>query len=882
MKVIKPFPLSLLTRCFEFRGRTSLGVSALVMVGLGGGARKLWQEKDLWTFWATRSEAQWPLEEGIPRVRSEYLVSGSAYNPDPECATCGVGVRIGALHKRLLVHGERYWDGNDIVVPARRFESLPLGWQHTWGGPTFAENPLGMGIENHEVDGHAIRLLPRIEYPQHTLTSSRAQGVAAGLGPIDGMWPQRAAKRGTYDQRWFTEEFPAIASDADWTTFNAASADQQQAEAFRGDEAYAFQGLHPTQPLLEGRLPGLRARTFVTHRRDGEEKFKEIRMRLNTLWCFPGEERAILIFQGLHDIAEDDGADIVHLLGGLEDVDAPRPPEHYLAVRDKRLDKQNGALEALREADLMPADLMVPLFDFAPMENRALERGQRRAEAERQAARDFVASCGMDPDAGHAPAVKLPPPPEVRTLDDLIGLRAAMDAQTATLREEGERGKATMLAEMKQLFAQEKKDFGLIEREMAGLETRGPPRPFAAALVESFEGFIEKGKTTNPAGVQELVEMLADEKLVASWHDGDRKQLQSYRTMAHYQVPADRVVGAASAALRQKVMAHHAARGSFTGWDLTGADLSGLDLSGVDLQGALLESANLTATVLTGADMRGAVLAHATLLSTRCDGARLDRANLGAARIEKSDFAQASLVDAVLQKARVVESSLRGCKIDGIRLDEAVLIEVDFSLSTAEAMLVFYQRDFRNCSFAGARYAQATFVECQLGATDFAGAVLTKCAFVSVNAERANFSGLQIVSGCFAQACVLTGCDFSGASLPNISLRGAQLAGTSFAGARLQGADFSECALAQSDFRAADLREARFVRADLRQALFSSANMIGAVFQHATLNRTDYRQGNLFRSDFARVRGGSDDNRFEAALTTRMRTYPRHRPATAD
>ncbi|MBU1361859.1 MAG: DUF2169 domain-containing protein [Gammaproteobacteria bacterium] len=882
MKVIKAFPVSLITRCFEYRGRTSLGVSALAMVSLGG-ERRLWQEKDLWTFWATRPEAQWPIEEGMPRVRSEYLVSGSAYTHGARATdqrAVAVSARIGTLQKRLVVHGERYWNGDD-VSEAQPFSSLPLGWQHAWGGPDCPENPLGMGMAPHEVDGHRLRMLPRIEHPAHPLASPRTEGRPAGFSPLDGMWPQRAAKRGTYDRQWLTESFPAIASDADWTTFNTAPDDQQQAAPFRGDEDYAFHHLHPERPVLEGRLPGLRARAFVTHRHGGEDKFKEVRMRLNTLWCFPDAERAILIFQGMHEVAEDDGADVIHLLAGLEDLDAPRSAEHYLSVRDKRLDKDRGALEVLRETDLMPADLVVPLFDFdAPRENRALERGQRRAEAERIAARAEVASHGLDPDAGHAPSVKGPPVPEVKTLDDLIGLRAAMEAQRVELAAEAEKGKAALMLDLKQTFDREKADFGAIEREMKGLETRGPPKPFAAGLEEEFHRYIALGKA-NQGDVGELEEMVADQKLLAQWRDGDRKQLQAYRMTAHFQHPADAVDAEASRAIRHKVVAQHAGRGSLAGWDLTGADLSGLELEGADLRGALMESANLTGTRLAHADLSDAVLAHATLVSTHCREARLDRANLGAARIEKADFEGASLVGAVFQKAHVQETSWRGARLDGIRLDDAVLVAVDLSECTCEAMLLFFRRDLRGVRMAGVRFAQCSFVECDMTGIDLAGAGFGKCAFGSVQAQGGRFVGLQIGSGCFVQSCALDQGDFSRAQLSSINFRGASLAGANFALAQLQGSDFSECELQGADFGQADLRAARFVRARLRQASLGSANLMDAVFQHAVLEDTDYRQANLFQSDFARVRLGTGV-RFDAALTTRMRTYPRHRPPAAN
>ncbi|RZL65870.1 MAG: DUF2169 domain-containing protein [Variovorax sp.] len=879
MKVIKPMPLSLITRCFEFRGRIKLGISALLMVPLGGTARKLWLEKDLWAFWAAQPEAAWPLEEGIPRVRSEYLVSGRVFNPNPGHGACALRAQVGAQRKDLVVHGMRHWEGDRMSAPAP-FASLPLGWSQTWGGPRWPENPLGMGMDAVQTADGPVRALPHIEYPHAAVHVPDAQGRPAGLGPIDGMWPQRAALRGTYDQQWLVEHFPAIAPDADWACFNSAPADQQRDEPFSPDEAYAFHHLHPEQAVLQGRLPGLRARAFATTRRDSGERFREIALRLNTLWFFPEAERAVLVFQGMGAIAEDDGADVLHLMGAIEDVGSPRSADHYLAVRDKRLNREHGALESLREEDLMPADLVVPMFDLTPVENRALDRGQRRARAEREAARALVASYGLDPDV-HAPPVDGPALPEIRTLDDLIGLRKEMQDRHAAAVKKGEVDKAKAVADVKQVFEAQQMDFGLIEREMAGLETTGPPRPFADGLVRDFQGFIKAGKA-HGGDVRELEEMLADERLMAHWRDADSKQLVAYRGMAHQQIPASRRTGAAGDPVRHRVAQQVASRGSLAGWDLSGADLHGMDLTGANLRGALMENANLTGALLTGADLSDAVLAHATLQATQAVGAIFDRANLGAAVIERSDFSRASLRNTILQRAQVRETAMCGAVLDGIRLEDATLLAVDFSGAHSKVMLSFFQRDLRHCRFAGVHFAQCLFVECRLDAVDFTGAHLAKCAFVTVQATGAVLCGLRIESGCFAQQCVLDGCDLSRAVLPNLGFRGTSMVGARLAGAMLDGCDFSECDLRGADLGRASLRGARLVRAGLQEASLAGANLMDAVLQHARLDLTDFSRANLYRADLARVRLARHGPGFDTALTTHMRTYPRHRPQAAE
>lgn len=873
MKVFKPLSISVLTRPFEFRDRKMLGFSGLVFVGLGA-TPSVFSEVMLWPFWASRPESTFPLDESIVRSRAEYLISGIAHSPKPGQRGCAVDVEVGRLHKRLLVHGDRYWDGG-VPSIAEPLDSMPLTWERAFGGNEIAENPLGRGAGPTEQGSVRLHWLPNVEDPLRPVTSPRDRVHPAGFGPIDPMWPQRMRYRGTYDDAWLKTQFPAIAADTDWRFFNVAPDDQQQDKPFVGTEEYTFRHLHPTKAELKGRLPGVRVRAFVTQRAEAQEKFKEIKTRLNTLWFFPDAERAILVFQGMHEITEDDGSDIVNLLAALEYLDQPRPAEHYLQVRDKRLDKENGVIEALREEDLMPADLVVPLVDFSPRENRALERGQARAEAERAKARAEVASHGLDPDE-HAPTVKGEPAPQIKSLNDLLSLRMGMDQRMALAKQQAETTKAASVQEAKALFEQSGRDFKLIEREMVGLETRGPPKPFADELLKSFHGHIAAGQS-NKAGIAELEHMVADDKLHVGWREGEAKQRMVYRMTAHLQTPVDRLLGDAVPAVRRRVTAQQAAGGDLRGWDLTGADLSGLDLTGVNLEGAWMERANLSGANLNGANLRDAVLAHADLISVQCRGAVMVRANLGGARIEKADFEGADLTEAIFAKARLAEVSWRGAKLDDIRLGEAKLLNIDCSGAQATQMLTFYQLDLRGFRFADARLQKALFIECDLSGVNFSGAVFEKCAFVTSKAVGARLRGLRIDSGCFAQKCDFSGADFSGAELSNLSFRGTVLTGAVLQGAQLRGSDFSECQLEHADFSGVDARAARFVRAVLAQASFQGANLMDAVFQHASLQDTDYRGANLFQSDFARVRV-APGVRFDGALLTRMRTYPRWRP----
>ncbi|MFE8034337.1 DUF2169 family type VI secretion system accessory protein [Thiohalocapsa marina] len=864
---------SLLTRPFEHGGRFMLGVSVILFSTLGRTSRLL-TEQQLWPFWASRPESQGPLEEGYPRPRAEYLVGATAFTRADRRRACRVRAQVGNLSKELVVWGLRFWEGERPSAPLA-FERLALDWSQTYGGEDFAANPVGMGRRDSEIDGTRMRLLPRVEYPDRPLTRPSAVGRPAGFGPLDQTWATRAAKRGTYDQAWLERDYPGLARDLDGSFFNLAPEDQQQATPFRGDEGYAFDLLHPELDRIEGVLPGLATRVFATRKKAADETFEELSMSLKALWFFPEEERLIQVFQGWMHIGEDDAADVQTLLAAVERLGEARPSEHYRAVQERRRDPDQGALESLRESDLMPADLAVSLFDPPDKPSPAYERAMRRAARERAEARALVAAHGLDPDE-HGPPADLPDPPRIQTLDDLIDIRKRMEAESAALAERLEQEKRNTLDEVRVVAARDGVDMEQIEREMSGDLTRGPPRPNAEPLIADLTRLAEEGRAGG-TDVAELEQMLSDPDTLARWREGDRQQLAAYQATGHHQRPPDPLAEAAREDLRVRVQAELARGGSLAGWDLTRADLSRMDLRGADLSGALLEAADLSGALLDRAKLSRAMLAHARLIATRLIDADLRECNLGAAQIARADLSGADLSEAILERARLGNSTLHGARIEGLRLTDAEVVAVDFSATEADSMVLWREADLRGCSFAGIRYAQAVFQDCNLEETDFTGASITKAAFVGMRARRSCFRDLSLGAGCFALNCQLDGVEFSGARLNEVSFREASLRCANFSRAELRGCDFSGCNLRETRFYAADARGARLVRADLGGADLGSCNLAGAVLQHARLERSELSHANLHEADLARVQVGPGV-RFDGAIFTRARTRPRYRP----
>lgn len=875
MKVIKPQSVGALTRCFEHERRSYLGVSALAFVPLAA-APCLLNEVSMWTFVAETLGSEGALDVGIPKSHAEYLVVGSAHPGGGRATTsCPVRTQVGDLHKELHVFGDRRWKDGAPTDPVP-FEEMPLDWAHAYGGQGFAENPLGRG--------HDRRSLPNVEDPRRRIVDPRDRPEPASFGPIDIAWPQRSALAGTYDQSWLETHHPGFAKDVDWRIFNLAPRDQHQADPWRGDEPYCLENLHPSRPRLEGQLPGLRARSFVTLRRDGDETFEEVALRLTTLWLFPSAERAVLVFQGSMRVHEDDGADVVHLLLGAERLGEPKPVEHYTAVLEQRLDEEEGALHALRDVDLVPEGMPTPPAD-EHAEHRALSASEglvaqnmhRRAVREHERARETIVGFGLDPDAfGLEPPTppRAPPSP-----DELPAVFAELKAEAKQRQAEAEQRAEALRGRLAENIQQMKEQgLDVSAMESIGGEPQGGPPTFTAAGQRAELLALVDDCAASGTDVQALQAMLDDPKTIASWQRGEEQMREAYRRTAHLQ-PAAPSAGAhrdqhTRDALRRAV----AARAPVT-LDLTGVRLDGLDLRGADLRGCFMEGASLRNADLRDAELSGAVLARADLEGANLDGARLVGANLGSATLRDTALRSVDLTDAVLAEARLEGVDLEGACLNGADLRAAHLLQTRARGIEAE-QVVLVECELRDVDLSRARLIKATFLELDLRGSVLRHADLTSATFLGCTAHGLDLSGATLDNARFVKDCDLTEAVLVGAHLGRSNLRGTRLDRADFRGAHLDGSDLSGCSLRGALFHRARAREVMLAKADLGDASLLAADLMKASLRGATLYGVDLRGANLHGADLARVRTDSRV-RLEDARLTKVCIHPKAQRASA-
>ncbi len=331
MKTYKDNNLSLILKPWGYGKKTYLHCGVIAGFHLLNN-EKLFSEQEIWQQ-IPPLLGDTPLDTGMPKIRGEVIVTGSAYGPQgkPVSAT-EVGFVVGDLKKKILVFGDRYFikkvhGGYEISKP-KPFLKMPLDYSRAFGGEDYPLNPMGKGKETK--DKISPIALPNLEYEDHLITSPSDSPPPASFSPIPLTFPQRLKSTGTYDDRWMRERWPYFPEDMDYTFFNLTPEDQQIKDFFKGTENYLLYGLHPEFRRIQGHLPGIRPKLFVYKQKklnkDFSEtnlEFQEVKLKLDTIWFLPDLLMGILIYHGSVTILDDEYADLHRVYLTYHTADEP-------------------------------------------------------------------------------------------------------------------------------------------------------------------------------------------------------------------------------------------------------------------------------------------------------------------------------------------------------------------------------------------------------------------------------------------------------------------------------------------------------------------------------------------------------------------------------
>ncbi len=874
MKTVKPFRVGAMTQTFELDKKFYLTAAILVCFELGDDPGIV-PDVELWRRSTVELGALGVLDECQPKQRGEVLVNGFCFTANAVPRT-GASVRlaIGSVDKTLYVIGDRVFRVDGTASDPTPFTKMPIGYERAFGGPGFPDNPVGVGAASRREGGADVHRLPNVEDPERLIKQRGDQPPPAGFGPYDRTWPKRWSKIGTYDMRWLKTEAPGRARDMDLSHFNTAPDDQQIEGYFRGDETFTLENMHPQKPMLTGRLPRLVGRCFLTQRPEdgGEPVFREVPTHLDTIRLFPHLELGLVVFHALARVHEDDADDVVNLLVGCDDLDAPRPAEHFRDVLTARLDRSKDRGAVLRDEDLVPARVLRKSLGgaFGDMGHLIKSEGhiQRnivaRMERENENTRASLVAAGVKP-----ADVKLPPIPQLDF--DVDAERAMREMEQLLAEEEQQKSRAlrevhAAEARLREQFKGEGRDYDA-ERDKALRDAAGPPKFSAEAEMQRMRDIRQ---LVDNAGqdTSEIDLALEDPVTYERLRRAEEDLRESYRRTAHATpFAAARLGESERARVRQQVEKAHKEGLAFDRMDLTGANLDGIDLTGASFRGAFLESASLVGARLAGADFTGAVLARADLGGADLSGAKLVDANLGGARLVEANLSDvADFTGAILSRVDLSRATIVRSVFDKTSFFEATLDGVDLR-GTKMKNAFFYKNSLPGARFAGAELYQCVFVEVDFTKADFGGASLERSTFVRVDADGSNFLNAKMNNFRAVRSCSFKGCDFRAVELERSTLRDSDLSGSDFSGSKLDSTDFGKARLADANFYRAVARRAHFVRADLSGARLVGANLDSSMFMNAKLARADFTGANLFQANFLRAKGDPATSFSDANVT---------------
>ncbi len=704
------------------------------------------------------------------KPNAEVLLTGSCYAPKGRpILECLARFAVGGWSKTLRVTGNRRWSGLSITEP-ESFTTLPLDYAHAFGGAGYAQNPVGKGLDGKE--------LPNVEHPKGIIHTKDDRPEPGSFGPLSATWPERAGKMGKkYDKDYQKTRAPYFAEDFDWTYFNAAPADQQLQGYLKGDEEFALHNLHPAEPIVNGRLPGVRPRLLV---RDKSGRTREVPLRLDTLLVDTNAQQITLTWRGLDPVGERDLSDVEFVILASERLaDAQRPYKEYHALMDRFAEDPNMFL-ASSNVDVVeaPAAATERLDPVTAMLHDKLGKVSPQAV---EAVRDAMARAGEQAKGKVDVSAKIG--------EMMAGIEAAPEAPPPTVPTGvGSKPRVYMREQWKKALAQ----------------------------IEDVKRRARAQRVALPESVVEAEAKLRDPQL-----------LEIDPTLRE---PTADLPGPGADLSGQDLSGQ-----DLSDRDLSGAKLEGAVLIGTNLRGAKLDGASLRGAMLFKADLTGASLKSADLSLANAAFAVLAEADLRGARLDDTYLQSAKLTRARLEGAQGTftsfgEADMTGVRAAGFRGDQIELSKAkldgadlqDASLTRAKLL---------NASAKGADLRRATLDQTSMMDADLSGARLDQA-----RGQKTVWMGAKLDGACFTLAW-LRGGHFTGASAKGTSFTGADLRDTRFRKAILNDANFSQSNLFGADLCEAKLDHTSFAKANLYDAKLLDAAGPNCTFEGAVLDR---------------------------------------------
>ncbi|MDR3497234.1 MAG: DUF2169 domain-containing protein [Ancalomicrobiaceae bacterium] len=836
-RIFKPQSLGLLKKVERRPDGTLLIVTVTGLFDLAASdADRFETEQSMWAMTSEVMPKGRVLDICMPKPTAEILVGGYAAAPRGETAErLLLEWRIGDVHKRLLVTGDRWWQatgGSYVPTAPIPFAKMPLTPERAYGGSGNAVNPDGIGANAVTVTLSGTPApLPNLEVPELAIRAIADVPPTAEFGPMSLEDPRRLKFAGTYDKHWLNTLAPGLASDLDPRLFLFAPEDQRLAGFLTPGEPFALRNFSADHEIISGRLPQFRVRAFAG-RGDG---MTELGMRIDTLWLFAGARRGVLLYRGALKVEDIEAADVTDIMIAYEPLSAePRPFEHYVEVRALRSDPKNAMRYAFADYQLAPPIRPEVAAERLARKQQALakQKAARAASmhwiAERQFDKlDLPAALRpemtFDADTG-TDDILLPLPEELESGEFDVGeMLDGMQALTLKLQTEleaaAEAAKAKMAAA--EAFASGTADAAAIDRLLVDLGAGDQ----ATALDEALAAFkLPEIPEEAAPGVADTAGAAVDtarnwrQALLATGNTSvDEPEQFSMARARFLGLPEGRPLQPVRRAMTVPTL------DSFPTLEIP-AEADGKmapSAAGPSLEAII---GNIAGEPLLPADERDKLAASLEAANSKIAEA-FPKLQAG----DRSPLE--ALLDLVAAAPGPGYSSPQQALADVQSRLDTTLGEANAGLDAAEAQL--------SDGMAAARLATPVPLKPDKPLTQAVARQLGRVVFEHFG-TGADLRGRDL-AGADLSGLDLSGADFTGAFLEGARLDGARLSGAVFVraaltGASLRGADFSHADLTEANLARIDATEARFISARLVKTALMEARCAGAVFDGAEIS----------------------------------------------
>ncbi len=908
MRVLASLQAGVLQRPFSYLGRHYLCASLLWPFRLESGEAAL--AADMWQALSDHFKQGRVFDQGMVKERAEFLCLGSFHAPGGRpLRQSAISVRVANRTKKLVVSGPRTWRAGGTASAAEPIESLPIRYDHAYGGEGYADNPLGEGhVELTDADsGERYRPLPRIEYPSTAVSSPSQTPPPASLEGIDIGWRPRQRYGGTYDEAYLRERMPGLPDDVDWRLFNEACEDQWFDDFLRGDEDFELINMMPDHERFTGALPGVRGRVFIESRPeqggpDAELDFHEIPLRLDTVWLLPDAGLGVVVHRGTTEVRDDEASEIVNLMAAHESLkDGARELAHYRDEMKRRGDPEEGYRYILNTKPLLPLGCPCAIQEMLDGSDTKLDYlsndnfnryAERQQEQAREQVDERVREIGEQGDAD---------PAELAKVSDAVtqGLERMDSAQGDAPQDES----SAELQRIVEKIAPGSSTGGEVDLTQVDFDAFDELSEYAERQVQErtddaksrVRDQIEEMKRADDSGSEEAAKAIAQAEQALARMDeppalprmaesgsvdqalAQLDEIDAYREelaaggVAPEQIKAqlpdtDAMREQVATAERQMAEQYrdtaHYLPPSVSPHpgeeperrqrllDATGDAARGGDFAFVDLRGVTLRDLDLRAAYLEYVDLTGA-----TLINVDLREAILAKARLVDCRFERVRLEHANVGASEIRNARFEQCDFTDGHLGRARIAESTFERCRF----AERQEMFLETGFERvglieCTVEDAAFYQVDLTRCRFRATRFSECQVVQCDLAHADFTEADLNRVAIVStpapgAIFDRATMDKTCFIDEPVLNDCSFREAQLTNANCREADATGADFSRALLDGTDFTGADLTGARFERAHAVGTQFQKAELGSADF-----TRTDLREASLMKARLLRTR----------------------------